>query len=241
LKKLNLKIGKLLVNSKSLKEKNKILIVAAHPDDEILGCGGTIIKLKETHKIQIVFLTNGVSSRGKSTNDIIIRKKEALRLFNNLKINKPIFLNLPDNQLDKVPLLKIVRKIELVLKKFKPITVFTHFENCLNIDHQIAYKATLTACRPLKNISVKKILSFEILSSTDWAIFQKKQFQPNYFIDISNEIKKKISSLKFYKSELRKYPHSRSLKAVESLARVRGVSSGCKFAEAFVLVRSIKS
>ena len=157
-----------------------------------------------------------------------------------LWFDKPVFLNLPDNQLDKVPLLKIVKKIEAIIKDFKPYTVFTHFEGCLNIDHQIAFKATLTACRPLKEISVKKILSFEILSSTDWTHNQKKQFQPNYFIDISEEIKRKILSLKFYKSEVRKYPHSRSLKSVESLARVRGASSGCKFAEAFMLIRNIE-
>ena len=228
------------MNFKLEKNQNRILIIAAHPDDEILGCGGTILKLKKTHQIKTIFLTNGVSSRTSSQNKIAIRKKECLSLFKHLKIDKPIFFNLPDNQLDKVPLLRIVKKIEVILKKYNPHTVFTHFENCLNVDHRIAYNATITACRPLKSISVKKILSFEILSSTDWSLFRKKQFQPNFFIDISKEIKGKISSLKFYKSEMRKYPHSRSIKSVESLARVRGVSSGCKFSEAFILVRNIE-
>jgi len=228
------------VNFKYEENKNKILIIAAHPDDEILGCGGTILKLRKSHQIKTIFLTNGVSSRTTSKNKAKVRKNECLKLFNHLKIDKPIFFDLPDNQLDTIPLLKIVKKIESILKKYKPHTVFTHFENCLNIDHQIAYNATMTACRPIRSISVKKILSFEILSSTDWALFRKKQFQPNFFIDISKEIKNKISSLKFYKSEIRKYPHSRSIKAVESLARVRGVSAGCKFAEAFILIRNIE-
>jgi len=237
---LNLTKIKSMVNSKLSKNKSRILIIAAHPDDEILGCGGTILKLKKTHQIKTVFLTNGISARSKSKNAMAIRKKECLDLFKSLKIDNPIFLNLPDNQLDKIPLLKIIKKLEQVIKEYKPYTVFTHFENCLNIDHQIAFKATITACRPLKEISVKKILSYEVLSSTDWAQFQKKNFQPNWFYDISAEIKEKISSLKYYKSELRKYPHSRSLKAIESLAKIRGVSSGCKFAEAFMLIRNIK-
>jgi N-acetylglucosamine malate deacetylase 1 len=226
------------VNLKLLENK-RILIIAAHPDDEILGCGGTIIKLKKSHKIQVVFLTNGISARTKNKKSLIKRKSECLKLFKYLKIEKPIFLNFADNQLDKIPLLKIVKKIEKIIKKFNPMTVFTHYENCLNIDHQIAYKATITACRPLEKMPVKKILSFEVSSSTDWAIFQKKNFQPNYFVDISNEVKKKLNSLKYYKSEMRKYPHSRSLKAVESLSRMRGASSGCKFAEAFILIRHI--
>lgn len=229
-----------MAHSKFVKNKKNILIIAAHPDDEILGCGGTIFKLRNTHQIKTIFLTNGVSSRKRSNKEIVRRRNECLNLFKFLKIDKPIFLNFPDNELDKVPLLKIVKKIVNVVKSYNPHTVFTHFENCLNIDHQIAYKATLTACRPLKEISVKKILSFEILSSTDWAQFQKKQFQPNFFIDISNEIKNKISALKFYKSELRKYPHSRSINSVKSLASYRGSSSGCKSAEAFVLVRNIE-
>ena len=228
-----------MVKSKLLKNKNKILIIAAHPDDEILGCGGAILKYKKTHQIKTVFLTDGVSARNKSKKYKAIRKKECLNLFKYLNIDIPIFLNFPDNQLDKLPLLKIIKKIEQVIKKYKPHTVFTHFENCLNIDHQIAYRATITACRPLKDISVKKILSYEVLSSTDWAQSQKKNFHPNWFIDISNEIKEKILSLKYYKSELRKYPHSRSIKAVESLAKIRGVSSGCKFAEAFILIRNV--
>ena len=221
-------------------KKNKILIVAAHPDDEILGCGGSIIKLKNNHEIKVIFLTNGVSGRIKNKQKIIKRKKECLRLFNFLNLAKPIFFNFPDNQLDSVNLLKIVKKIEKVASTYKPNTVMTHYENCLNIDHRIAYQATITAFRPFQKSTVSKILSFEIPSSTDWALFKNKSFQPNYFIDISSTIKKKIDAMNFYKSELRKYPHSRSLKAIRSLASVRGVSAGLKYAEGFVLVRKIK-
>ena len=148
-------------------------------------------------------------------------------------------INFPDNQLDKVPILKVIKKIETVINKFKPNIIFTHYEKCLNIDHQIAYQATITACRPLKSSPIKTIFSFEILSSTEWAAFKNKHFQPNFFIDISRQIKNKIKALKYYKSEIKKYPHSRSLKAIEALAKIRGVSSGFKFAEAFILIRHL--
>ena len=219
-----------------LKNK-KILIIAAHPDDEILGCGGTIFKLKKKNNIKIIFLTNGVSARSNSVNKILKRKLECEKLFKYLKLGKPTFFDFPDNQLDQLPLLKIVKKVEEVIKSFKPEIVFTHYENCLNIDHQITYRATITACRPIKNISVKKILSFEVLSSTEWGVFKKKSFQPTYYFEIDKEIKSKIKAMKFYKSELKKYPHSRSLKAIETLAKFRGISSGFKYAEGFVLVR----
>ncbi len=225
--------------SLKLLKNNKILIIAAHPDDEILGCGGTILKLKKKNKIKVIFLTNGVSARTKNKNKILKRKTECLSLFKYLNLEKPTFFNFPDNQLDKIPLLRIIKKLEKIIKNFKPKIIFTHFENCLNIDHRIAYKATITACRPLKDISVKEILSFEVLSSSDWAIFNKKNFHPNYFVKIDNQIKEKLKALKFYKSELRKYPHSRSLKATEALAKVRGVSSGCRYAEGFISVRKI--
>ena len=225
-------------NLKLLKN-NKILIIAAHPDDEMLGCGGTIIKLKEKNEINVVFLTNGISARTKNKKAANLRKNECLNLFKKLHLAKPKMLNFPDNQLDKIPLLKIIKKIESIIKKFKPNIILTHYENCLNIDHQIAYRATITACRPLKTNPVKTILSFEVLSSTDWGAFEKKNFQPNFYINISNQINNKLKFLKYYKSEIKKYPHSRSLKAIEALAKVRGTSSGYNFAEAFYLVRHL--
>ena len=217
--------------------KKRILIIAAHPDDEILGCGGTIAKLKETNDINVLFMTNGVSSRGGNKKDIIKRKKACLNLFKYLSLPTPAFFNFPDNQMDKVPLLKIVKKIEKKIRYLKPETIITHYSHCLNIDHRMTFEAVITACRPINNLSVKKILSFEVQSSTDWALFKGKNFQPNYFVDISNHIKKKIKLIKFYKDELRNYPHSRSIYSIKSLASIRGVSCGVKYAEAFYLNR----
>lgn len=220
-------------------KKNKILIVAAHPDDEMLGCGGTILKFKNKCDIHVIFMTDGVSSRGKNNSEKKKRRNSCIKLFKKLNLNNPIFLNFPDNQMDKIPLLKIIKKVESILNKIKPETVITHYSECLNIDHRLTYQAVITACRPLKESSVKKILSFEVLSSTEWAKFRYKSFDPNYYIDISKNFKNKLNALKFYKKELRKFPHSRSLVAVETLAKYRGVSSGVKYAEAFYLNRFI--
>ena len=222
-------------------KNNKILIIAAHPDDEILGCGGTISKLKKENEIYVIFMTNGVSSRGKKkSKEIKERKNSSLKLFEYLSIPKPIFFNFPDNQMDKIPLLNIVKKVEKKIRSIEPDTIFTHYSHCLNIDHKKTFEAVITACRPINKLSVKKILSFEIPSSTDWALYDGKQFQPNFFIDISKNIEEKMNLIKFYKSEIRDYPHSRSIKAIKSLASTRGVSCGVKFAEGFYLNRSVE-
>ena len=184
-------------------------------------------------------MTNGVSSRGKDKKQILRRKKACLNLFKYLSLPTPKIYNFPDNQMDRIPLLKIIKKIEQKIKVYKPDTVITHYSHCLNIDHKITFEAVITACRPVNNTSVKKILSFEIPSSTDWAFFKGKNFEPNYFIDISKHLKNKIQLIKFYEEELRSYPHSRSIKAIKALASVRGVSCGVKYAEGFYLNRSI--
>jgi N-acetylglucosamine malate deacetylase 1 len=220
-------------------KNKKILIIAAHPDDEILGCGGTILKLKKNNLIKVIFMTNGTDARGKNKEASQKRIGGCLNLFKKLKLNKPTIFNFPDNMLDTVPLLKIIKKIEENISKFKPEIIFTHFDGCLNIDHQITFKATITACRPIKSSTVKKILSFEVPSSTEWSLSKDKKFQPNYYIDISNYIKEKISLMKYYKDEIKPYPHSRSLKSIRSLSEYRGTHVGVKNAEAFYLYRSL--
>lgn len=223
--------------------KKNLLVIAAHPDDELLGCCGTLLKLKKDYQINVIFMSDGVSSRFKTKTPLKekkIRINECLNVFKFLKFKKPYFYNFPDNKLDSVPLIDIVKIIERNIKKLKPQIIITHFENCLNIDHQVVYKAVITAARPINKSSVKKILSFEIPSSTNWALFKKNSFLPNYYVDISKNIQKKIKALKMYKSELRKFPHSRSIEYIKNLAKIRGSDCGVNFAEAFVLVRSIK-
>jgi len=195
--------------------------------------------LKKNNQINAMFMTNGVSARSNNKMKINKRKKACLNLFKYLKLQKPIFFNFPDNQMDKVPLLKIVNKIEKKINTLKPDVIFTHFYGCLNIDHRLTYEATITACRPIGKSNVNQILSFEIPSSTDWAYFKNKKFEPNFFIEITKELNEKIKLLQFYKDELRKYPHSRSIKSIKSLASYRGSNCGKKYAEAFYLNRHI--
>ncbi len=225
-------------------EFKNVLVVASHPDDEVLGCGGTLYNLKKNGaKISGLFLSDGESSRKhlKINKLILNRKKQAIKAGKIIGIKKSIFGNFPDNSMDSVPLLKIIQFIEKHIKKIKPDTIFTHFESDLNVDHQITSKAVITACRPTKNQTVKSILFFEILSSSEWNIsIKNKSFKPNYFVDISKSIKFKLKALKYYKREMRTWPHPRSIVGVKLLSKTRGGSVGLPHAEAFILGRHVE-
>ena len=224
-------------------KKKNLLVVAAHPDDEVLGCGGTILKYsKKGYNINLIFFTDGVGSRiNKNLNKKkIVRINAAIKAAKILGCKKPNFNEFPDNELDKISNLKLVKIIENEIKKTKPEIIFTHFKNDLNIDHKKINQALVTACRPQKNRTVKKILFFEVPSSTEWQIDKSKNiFNPNWFEDITNEFKKKINAIKCYKDELRKSPHPRSIDGITSLNKWRGSTIGVKYAEAFMLGRFI--
>ena len=224
--------------------KKKVLVVAAHSDDDALGCGGTLIKLAHKgHEIHTIYFTDGVSSRKKgkdSKKKILKRKKHSLEASKILGIKTLKNFSYPDNQLDTVPLLKITRNIENAINKIKPDILFTHYENDLNVDHQVIFKAVLTATRPKPRLKLNKIFLFETLSSTEWKYsIKKQQFNPNYFVDISKTINKKIKAFSCYKDEVCDWPHPRSLKGIKNLAMIRGQSVGKKFCEAFYLLREI--
>lgn len=222
--------------------KKNILILAAHPDDEVFGCGGTVAKLiKKNWNAHLLFFTDGISSRKNHENlesKIKRRKSAALKSSKLLGIKNVKFLSYPDNGLDKVKLIEIIKEIESYMKQFKPEIIFTHSNTDLNIDHEIINRAVVTATRPQPNFYVKKILLFETLSSTEWNFSSKKlNFKPNYFVDIKDTIKIKVKAIKAYKAELRKWPHPRSVNGAKTLANYRGQSVGLEFAEAFFLLR----
>ena len=221
-----------------------ILVVASHPDDEVLGCGGTLYNLKKRGaKISALFLSDGESSRKHSKMNKLImdRKKQAVQAGKILGIKKMIFGNFPDNSMDTIPILKIIQFIEKQIKIIKPDVIFTHFESDLNVDHQITSKATITACRPTRNQTVKSILFFEILSSSEWNIsIKNKSFKPNYFVDIKKSIRFKLKALRHYKREMRKWPHPRSIEGVKLLSKTRGSTVGLSHAEAFILGRHVE-
>ena len=223
----------------------RILIIAAHPDDEILGCGGTIARLnKEGYESYSIILGEGITSRDntrdriKNESKIINLKEQANRANELLGIKKVFFFDFPDNRFDTVPFLDIVKIIEEVKNQIKPEIIFTHYEKDLNIDHQITYKVAITATRPVKEETVKEIYSFEIQSSTEWSY--PLSFSPDVFFNISGTINIKLKALKEYKSELREYPHPRSLEGVELIAKNWGMKVGLSYAEAFKIVRVIK-
>ena len=162
-----------------MKKKDSILVFAAHPDDEVLGCGGTIAKLSKNHKIYIVCMTNGVDARKydqKKRNRLIFeRQKAAINSTKILKCKNIFFLDFPDNQMDTVPLLEIIKKVESFISKIKPKIIFTHRSDDLNIDHEITNRAVVTATRPEKKNKVELTLFFEIPSSTEWNLKKKKK------------------------------------------------------------------
>lgn len=229
-----------------MKKKIKFLIVAAHPDDEILGCGATAAKLiSNGHEGHLVIVSEGFTARDVERNTVkrfqeINYLKNACIMSNKvIGIKKINFLGYPDNRLDQIPFLEIVKKLEKIIKNLKPTIVFTHNYGDLNIDHRLVNQATITATRPIIGSSVKKVLAFEVLSSSEWNFSEKDKFVPNYFVDINKYLTKKLKALNFYKSEMRKWPHPRSLKGVINLSEHRGAQVGLNKAEAFMILRDI--
>lgn len=216
-----------------------VLVVAAHPDDETLGMGGTLARLTSRGvQIHCMFLTNGVGARGEGRQEeILARRKAAETAAKILGISGMHFYDFPDNGMDTVPLLEIVQAIEDFVKELNPDTVYTHHDGDLNVDHVITRKATVTACRPLPSATVRKIYAFEVPSSTEWEGSTRKMFQPQRFVSI--DVEEKLKALRAYEAEMRAYPHPRSLEAIEALARWRGASCGVLAAEAFEVVREV--
>lgn len=212
-----------------------ILVIAAHPDDEVLGCGGAIARLSKKEDVYTLILGEGMTSRdSNNAGDLNKLKIDARKA--NIKLNvKEVFLeNIPDNRFDSVPLLRIVKTVEQYVRQIKPTIVFTHHNGDLNIDHQIANRAVFTACRPFGDNTVKKIVLFETLSSTEWSRPDRStMFIPNYYVDISDTIDLKIAAMKQYETEIRDYPHPRSAEGIRILSQKRGLEVGLKHAEAF--------
>lgn len=218
-----------------------ILIVAAHPDDEVLGCGGTIARhVSEGDKVNIVYMADGITSRDLQTHkDSEVRQTASHKAQEILGIQHAFYLEFADNKMDSYPLLDIVQALEKVILQYQPSIIYTHHLGDLNIDHQVTHKAVMTACRPQPNFCVKKIYSFEVVSSTEWNSPNLHPFIPNFFVDISQFLDTKLLALDAYQLEMREPPHSRSKEHIKSLTQHRGHSMGLDAAEAFMLLRHI--
>ena len=223
-----------------------VLVVAAHPDDEVLGCGGTIRALANAgERITVLILGEGITSR--YTNRCDAPQEEINELHNRaqqadavLGVEHTEIESFPDNRFDTVPLIEIIKVIEAVIEAETPHTIFTHHAGDLNIDHAITNRAVLTATRPTSNQTVKEVYSFEIPSATEWVFDQIKPiFTPTVFHDITHTLNAKLNAMAIYESESRAYPHPRSHDALSSRARIWGSVVGLTFAEPFVCIRRV--
>lgn len=221
-----------------------ILILAAHPDDEVLGCGGTIAHFaQQGANVHIVFFTDGVGARQQDkvlSIEAQMRKEAAHTAAKILGAQSVTFGEFPDNQMDSIDLLSIIKFAEKQIGQYSPEIILTHHAADLNIDHRLVSQAAVTACRPQPGHTVKTILFFEVPSSTEWQLPSSHMtFVPNWFVNIAPYIELRAHALEAYSEEMRSWPHSRSFKAVEHLARWRGASVGLEAAEAFTLGRNI--
>lgn len=226
---------------------NTILVIAAHPDDEILGCGATMAKhARQGDTVHVVILAEGATSRDMNR-DRDKRIDDLSKLANAAHLAKEVLgvtslalHDFPDNRMDSVDRLDIIKAVESYIDTYHPAIVYTHHGGDLNIDHRIVHEAVVTACRPIPSHSVRTLLFFEVPSSTEWQVpGSAPAFMPDWFVDASETLDVKLKAYSAYQTEIRPWPHARSLEAVRHLAHWRGASVGIDAAEAFVTGRNL--
>ncbi|MDT0649643.1 PIG-L deacetylase family protein [Autumnicola edwardsiae] len=230
----------------SLRNK-RILVVVAHPDDELLGLGATMYKLIKDYscKIRVVILGEGITSRSEIRDQLKWKRELEIHRKNIASAQRAIgyesvgIYDFPDNRFDTVALLDIIKVVEKEKQKFDPEVVFTHHGGDVNVDHQRTFEAVITSCRPLASERVKTIITFETPSGTEWrAATDPRHFIPNFFVEVSNEgLEAKIKGMESYEFEKRKFPHPRSPEALRIQSQRWGIVVGATYAEAFSVVR----
>lgn len=223
---------------------NRILIIAPHPDDEILGCGGVIAKeVDKGNEVFVTIITNGHLGapelfKKEGTEKV---RREALQAHKYLGVKQTFFLDFPCPRLDTVPSYKISIALSEIVRDKKIDTIYVTHRGDIHKDHKISFEATLVAARPINNNPVKRIYAYETLSETEWAPpYGDDNFIPTVFEDISGYMEKKIEAFKFFTTQVNEFPHPRSVKSIENLANLRGATVGYFHAEAFMLIREIK-
>lgn len=222
---------------------HRVLVVVAHPDDEVIGCGATLARHADNDdEVRIIMVADGEGARpgGYMAERIAARERAAEAAAASLGLAPPVCLGLPDNRLDAVPMLEVVQAIECEGLGYRPTIVYTHHGGDLNIDHRIVHQAVMTCFRPTPGSELREIRTFEVASSTGWASEPVDQgFRPRLFVDTTGALERKLEALRHYEDEMRSFPHVRSYEAIEALARWRGATVGLESAEAFDVIRSI--
>ncbi|WP_127578794.1 PIG-L deacetylase family protein [Paenibacillus koleovorans] len=215
--------------------KRTIMVVASHPDDELLGPGGTLRKLiKDGHEVVTVLTAKGRKEEDHHMRTFIERANASLG------VKEVVWLALPNLELECAPLHQLNAQLEQLMQLHRPDTVFTHHYGDLNRDHQITFQAVATAARPIAGKPPVELICFETVSSTEWTpASENKTFKPNYYVDITDTMQDKLEALRHYDVEMRPFPHPRSYEGVEYLARVRGMTVGVPYGEAFEIVRRV--
>ncbi|KGP73336.1 PIG-L deacetylase family protein [Pontibacillus yanchengensis] len=212
-----------------------VLVIAAHPDDELLGVAGTLKKLmNEGSTVISVIVAKGRKEEEANMKQTIHQANKEIG------IKEVKFLEYENLKLEQLPLHTLTKEIELLINHYQPQTIFTHHYGDVNRDHQQVFEAVLTAVRPLPDQPPIELITFETVSSSEWNIqTNDKTFKPNYFVNITDTIDDKIKALESYEVEMRNFPHPRSYEGVKYLARVRGMTVGVSYAEAFEVIRRV--
>jgi LmbE family N-acetylglucosaminyl deacetylase len=228
-------------------KNKKILVVVAHPDDELLGLGATMNKLitEQNCTIRVVILGEGITSRSENRNpeqwsqELKIHRQNIETARKSIGYESVGIYDFPDNRFDTIALLDIVKVIEKEKEDFQPEIIFTHHGGDVNIDHQRTFEAVITATRPMEDEVVKTVITFETPSGTEWrASTDPRHFIPNIFVELSEEnVQAKIKGMECYEFEKRAYPHPRSPEALHIVSQKNGIQVGFHLAEAFMLVR----
>jgi len=220
----------------------RVAAIFAHPDDETLGAGGALaLHAARGDEVQILLLATGLTARAETEAPALATLRgQAEAAAKKLGAASVSFADFPDNAMDTVPLLDVIKRVENFLADFEAETIYTHHGCDLNIDHRITQQAVVTACRPLPGVGSTEILGCEVNSSTEWAVAPAAPFMPNEFVDIADVLDRKVAALECYEDEIRPWPHPRSAEGVRTLARWRGAQCGREAAEAFQVIRRVR-
>lgn len=224
----------------------KVLVVAAHPDDEVYGMGGTIAKrVRQGDEVYVLIVTDGSTAQYRDCKELASileeKEKQIMRASEILGVKEVIHSNLPDMQLDSVKHIDVNEVIEKAIEKIKPEVVYTHFYGDVNMDHRCVYNSTMVAVRPTPSQCVKEVYCYSVPSSTEWEPYKADTcFMPNVFVEIEDLFKLKEEAIKAYSSEIREYPHPRSVEYVRTMDTANGLKCGRKMVEEFVCLRCIE-